>query len=587
MMDRIRKEDPHPAAFDPVYPVHPVNSLSAHTLVVSQRHQRLNPSSMRISPTAIEDQTYDLLIIGAGINGAGIARDAAMRGLKVLLLDKGDIASGTTSWSTRLIHGGLRYLEHGEFGHVRESLREREHLLRIAPHLVKPLPLLIPIYDRNRRGKLAIRAGMIAYDFLSFDKSLSRHRMLTPEEATDYAPGLDLTGLRGAALYYDAQIEYAERLVVENALSAAEHGAHILTYARVEEFIVEDNSLCGVKFIDGLSGSSHIARAAFSVNVSGPWVDQVLSRAGAGVERQIGGTKGSHIIVERFPGAPKGAMYVEAGADQRPFFIIPWNNLYLVGTTDSAYEGDLDCVRASEEEIDYLLGETARVIPRSQLDRNSVLYTYSGVRPLPYLPKGEPASTTRRHFVREHAPLLSGLVSIIGGKLTTYRSLAEQTVDLIFKKLRREPVRCRTASESLPGARSDDYAGFRIHFETESELPKNVVERLLKVYGTRANEVLALANDDPELCEQLSNTGAIAAEVVFSFRQEMAETLTDCLMRRTMVGWDATLGLDAVEGAARVARRFLGWDSERAASEIAEYQKYVARFHPENISVVC
>jgi glycerol-3-phosphate dehydrogenase len=542
---------------------------------------------MRINPIAIEDQTYDLLIIGGGINGAGIARDAAMRGLKVLLLDKGDIASGTTSWSTRLIHGGLRYLEHGEFGHVRESLREREHLLTIAPHLVKPLPLLIPIYDGNRRGKIAIRAGMIAYDLLSFDKSLSRYRMLTPEEATDYAPGLDRTGLRGAAIYYDAQIEYAERLVVENALSAAEHGARILTYARVDEFIVEDNSVRGVRFIDVLSGSSHIARAAFTINVSGPWVDEVLSRAGAGVERQIGGTKGSHIIVERFPGAPKGAMYVEAGEDGRPFFIIPWNNLYLIGTTDSAYDGDLDCVRASEEEIAYLLGETTRVIPSSQLDRNSVLYTYSGVRPLPYVAKGEPASITRRHFVRDHAAVFSGLVSIVGGKLTTYRSLAEQAVDLIFKKLRRDSVACRTASESLPGARCDDYAGFRTHFEAESGLPKNVVERLLKVYGTRANDVLALANDDPELCDQLSNTGAIGAEVVFSFTQEMAETLTDCLMRRTMIGWNAMLGLDAVESAGRVARRFLDWDSERAAREIAEYQRYVARFQPENVSLVC
>jgi glycerol-3-phosphate dehydrogenase len=176
---------------------------------------------------------------------------------------------------------------------------------------------------------------------------------------------------------------------------------------------------------------------------------------------------------------------------------------------------------------------------------------------------------------------------VIGGKLTTYRSLAEQAVDLIFKKLGRETVGCRNASENLPGARSDDYAGFRKHFEAESELPKKVVERLLKVYGTRANDVLALAKDDPELCEQFSKTGAIGAEVVFSFRQEMAETLTDCLMRRTMVGWDATLGLDAVEGAARVARRFLNWDTERAAREIADYQRYVARFQPQNISLVC
>src|ERR687883_1575604 len=201
-------------------------------------------------PPEIEEREFDAVIIGAGINGAGIARDAALRGLKVLLLDQGDISSGTTSWSTRLIHGGLRYLEHGEIGLVRESLRERERLLHVAPHLVKPLSLLIPIYKQNRRGRLTIRAGMILYDLLSFDKSLNRHRMLSREEARTRAPGLNSKGLLGAALYYDAQVEYAERLVLENVLSAIEHGATALTYTRVDEFIIEDGVVRGLKFTD-------------------------------------------------------------------------------------------------------------------------------------------------------------------------------------------------------------------------------------------------------------------------------------------------------------------------------------------------
>ena len=194
---------------------------------------------------AVTGQRYDLIIVGAGINGAGIARDAALRGLRVLLLDKGDIAGGTTSWSSRLVHGGLRYLEHGEVGLVRESLRERERLLRIAPHLVEPLPLLIPLYKGARRGSWLIRAGMLAYDVLSFDKSLDRHHMLSPDEALERAPGLDRAGLRGAALYFDAQVEYAERLALENALAAAEAGATIVTYAPVRRLRRRSGSQSG------------------------------------------------------------------------------------------------------------------------------------------------------------------------------------------------------------------------------------------------------------------------------------------------------------------------------------------------------
>ena len=224
----------------------------------------------------LQSTPFDAIIIGAGINGAGIARDAAMRGLKVLLLDKGDIGGGTSSWSTRLIHGGLRYLEHGEFGLVRESLRERDTLLRIAPHLVRPLPILIPIYKDARRGPWTIRAGMIAYDLLSFNKTLPRHQMLSRAQALEQAPGLNSEGLVGAALYYDAQVEFAERLVLENVLSAVEHGALVVTHARVDKVIVEDGAARGVEFINELSGERHSARARIVINAAGPWVDQVL-----------------------------------------------------------------------------------------------------------------------------------------------------------------------------------------------------------------------------------------------------------------------------------------------------------------------
>ena len=374
----------------------------------------------------------DVVIIGGGINGAGIARDAAMRGLNVLLIDKGDLGAATTSASTRLIHGGLRYLEHFEFGLVRESLREREILLRIAPDLVRPLAMAIPIYKQSKRGRRTIRAGMLLYDLLSWKKSLPRHRMLSRAESLERWPGLNSDGLVGAALYYDAQVEFPERLVAENVISACEFGAEVLTHTRVTK--ITDS---GVEFGGGF------AEAGVVINAAGPWIDLVLAAVKS--PKLIGGTKGSHIVVPVFPGAPANAIYLEARSDGRPIFIIPWNKLYLIGTTDVPFEGDPDEVRCEDWEIDYLLSETNLALPGAKLTRDSILQTYSGVRPLPY------QSSTRRHFIREH-PQLSNLLSIVGGKLTTYRSLSEECVDQIFRKLAKVAPPCKTATEKLPDA---------------------------------------------------------------------------------------------------------------------------------------
>ncbi|HEV7842473.1 MAG TPA: FAD-dependent oxidoreductase, partial [Pyrinomonadaceae bacterium] len=318
------------------------------------------------------------------------------------------------------------------------------------------------------------------------------------------------------------------------------------------------------------------------INVAGPWVDDVLSEIdGAIFPRLIGGTKGSHIVTRRFSGAPLDALYVEAQEDGRPFFIIPWNELYLIGTTDIRFEGDMDAVKADEAEIDYLLRETNRVIPGSGLTRRSVLYTYSGVRPLPFREdETKNAGITRRHFVHDHAPELENLLSIIGGKITTYRNLSEQTVNLVFKKLRRPPSPSRTAHEPLPGASTSDFTSFAENFRREHQLPGPVQEHLLRVYGTRAPEVLEMAADHPELLELLDDaTGTIRAEVLFAFRREMAATLTDCLLRRTMTGIGAGAGLGAIETAASIAQKYLGWDEARAEREIAAYRDYMKRLH--------
>jgi glycerol-3-phosphate dehydrogenase len=554
-------------------------------------------------PQDIRNYPFDLIVIGAGINGAGIARDAAMRGLKTLLLDKGDIASGTTQWATRLIHGGLRYLEYYEVSLVRESLKDREILLHIAPHLVRPLGFLVPIYDRAKHGPLMVRLGMIGYDTLSLDKSLDNHRMLSAEKALEREPGLNPEGLLGAAFYYDAQVEYAERVAVENAISAREHGAVVLTYSKVDRLIRDDGGVTGVEFTDVLGGGSYSARAPVTVNVAGPWVDEVLGETSEG--RMIGGTKGSHLVVDPFPGAPKNeALYVEARKDGRPYFIVPWNGRYLIGTTDIRYEGDLDRVVADEEEIDYLIDETNYVIPEANLTRESVLFTYSGIRPLPFQPEGAEGSVTRSHIVYDHAkgkgvgtkrsgvgegvPRVDGLISIVGGKLTTYRNLSRQTVEMVYQKLGREAPESRTSKVPLPGGESQDFDAFAAQFKATSGLTEDLAERLLKLYGVRAPDVLMMAGDDPSLRMPLGpsatvESGIIGAEVLYAFRRELALALSDVLLRRTMVGLGPSVGLDVDEAAAQVAVKHLGWSEERAKREVEAYRGYVERYKPKSM----
>lgn len=529
------------------------------------------------------DQHYDLIVIGAGINGAGIARDAALRGLSVALFDKTDIAGGTTSWSSRLIHGGLRYLEHAEIGLVRESLRERERLLRVAPHLVHPLPLTIPIYRWHRRGPLLIRIGMVGYDVLSYDKSLPRHRMMSPSQAVEHVPGINAEGLTGAARYYDAQVEFPERVAVESAIDAAANGATVRIGAEVVDLIVEAGVVRGVEWVDSDSGERGRALGSVTVNVAGPWVDKVLAELDlAEMPRFIGGTKGSHIVVEPFPGAPADALYVEAKSDGRPYFIIPWNGHYLIGTTDIRYDGDLDWVVPTEEEIRYLLDEANLVFPDAGLTRESVLYAYAGLRPLPYQPEGKESGITRRHIVRDHAPRVEGLFSVIGGKLTTYRNLSEEAVDAVFRKLGRKAPPSPTRTAPLPGAAMNLESARRQVIDNRPDwLEERSAEYLLRVYGARAVSIVAYANERPEMRGVVDEvTGLIGAAVPIAFDEEFARTLADVVMRRTMVGYNREAGLTAAERIAELMVDTGRWTVDESEAQLEGYRDYMKRFIP-------
>ena len=465
---------------------------------------------------------------------------------------------------------------------VREALAEREVLLGIAPHLVRALSFLIPIYRGGRRGRVMVRMGLVAYDALSAGKRLDGHRMLSRGEALGREPGLSAEGLRGAAVFYDAQVEYPERLAVENALAAVADGAQLQTYTDVEELVVVGGAVRGVWCRDLGSGERVVVRAPLVFNVTGPWVDRSLERWGVPSARLVGGTKGSHLVVSQFAGAPREALYVEAQADGRPYFIAPWNGRYLIGTTDTRFDGDPGLVAADDAEIAYLIDETNAVIPGARLTRADVLYSYAGVRPLPFRANGREGAISRRHQLHDHAPDgHEGLFSVVGGKITTYRRLAEQAVDLAVERLGRPAVRCSTGRSPLPGCPPGSFERFAEAFARDaSPLDHTTCTRLVHTYGQRARLVLELVESDPDLARPLSDGGPLGAEIVHAFAHEHARTLTDVFLRRSMTGLDPSAGLDALEPALTLARTHLGWNTTRIQHERHTYHHALQRLRP-------
>ena len=518
------------------------------------------------------DGDYDIAVIGGGINGAGIARDAARRGLRVILLEKNDFGSGTSSWSSRLIHGGLRYLEHGEIPLVFESLSERRCLLDIAPHLVKPLKLTIPIFSGGRRSRFLIRLGMLAYDLLSLGRNMPRHRMLSRDEMIREIPSVKQDGLVGGAQYYDAQVVFAERLVLENVIAASEAGATVRNYSSVIGVNVQRGAVNSLQYVDQATAEESEIRARVIINAAGPWVDRVLATVNREMKQYMGGTKGCHIVVGEFDGAPDSALYVEAKADGRPYFIIPWNDQFLIGTTDIRYEGDPGEVTASKAEVDYLLAEANHVFPAAGLGREDIHYAYAGVRPLPRRQKGPESAITRKHIIQRHRRIARGLFSIIGGKLTTYRNLAEQTVDKAARRLRKDVEPCTTDETSLPGGGDIDAARDRL--QTSRDLSLSCIDRLLAVYGSRAADI---AQSQSPVTFVDDRETVLASEVVHAIRNEYAVTMIDIVHRRLMVGLNADLGASMIGAIADVAAGEAGWDRQRKKGEIAALEKYNAR----------
>jgi glycerol-3-phosphate dehydrogenase len=430
---------------------------------------------------------------------------------------------------------------------------------------------------------------MILYDILSFDKTLPSHRMLRPRQFQQLFRAAEKKGLKGGAQYFDGQVEYAERLDLEVALSAQTAGATMLNYVAVTRLEKGDQDalITVIHCQDQLTGENFTVNTsqAIVINTAGPWVDEVCNLAQQGEQpvsivngRKIGGTKGSHIVVNPFPGAPASALYVEAFVDKRPYFIIPWLGKYLIGTTDHRYDGSLDSVKASNDEIDYLIAETNRVMPGAQLNRQDVRFTYSGVRPLPYTDGKKAGSITRNHILYDHSPDgVKNLISLIGGKLTTYRQVGEEMVEKVYSKLGRPRPACTTLTQPLPGA-----GDFTLSLETAMDkygnrLERHSIQHLFCLYGARAGEVLALVNESAELGETiLPSLPDIKAQVVFAVRQEMAHTLIDICRRRTAIAMVTNdYGFNALPVICQTLMDHCGWSQEKCDQQQQAYRSYM------------
>jgi glycerol-3-phosphate dehydrogenase len=496
---------------------------------------------------ALTEGTFDVLVLGGGITGAGIALDAVLRGFRVALIDKGDFASGTSSVSSKLVHGGLRYLEHGDFRLVYEALHERRTLLNNAPHIVHPLRFIIPFYQGARVPPWQWRVALTLYDTLAGSSNLHRSYPLPRASLRRQFPALRTDGLGNGASYFDAQMDDA-RLCIDVLQTAAEHGACVANYVEAATLERSGEAIAGARALDHIGETEFIIRAHQVVNAAGPWVDAVCRLAGDTSGPYLRPTKGVHLV------APdrglSAAFLLLHPADGRVFFVIPWLGKTLVGTTDTFEEVGPDSMGVTPEDIAYLLDGHNRYFTPS-LSRSDVLGTFVGLRPLLHSRAGEAAAVSRESRLIESP---GGLLSIAGGKYTTYRRMAEQVTDAVTRRLgSRRPG--RTRRWRLDGAPPGPWPAFR---DAEIErltarhgLGRETAAHLVQRYGRRAADVADIVDRDPELAKPvIVGEPEIRAEFIYHREHEMAQTPADSLLRRTRLGLFHPALLDAERGKA-------------------------------------
>ena len=530
--------------------------------------------TLAIKPRApLEGQRFHVVVIGGGINGVAVARQCARAGKTTLLLEQNDFASGVTSRSTRIIHGGLRYLEHGEIGLVRESLRERERLLRERSHLVQPTQFMLLLNEQSQRSAIKVRVGLWLYQRLAGRKS---SKTLGEMELKRVERALDAGHRWSIFNYEDAQCEFPERLVAEWLTEAIDAGAVVRNHAEVLAVNVAHGRARGVLFRDRITGKDAHVDAAWVVNCCGPWADRICQRSSIRTAKpMLSGVRGSHIVLPRFPAAPSNPLYTEA-ADGRPIFVVPWNEQLMVGTTEVADTGDPGRTEPSAEETAYLLNSVTKLFPKAKLSAHDVKYAFAGVRPLPYSEGNRPSAVTRRHFLHDHTEEgAARMISVIGGKLTTAASLARECARKVGITVR------ETNTLAVgPGVALDpmlDQAVLEI--ARAGSVSEESARGMVEWYGKRAMDIARMALVSAELRAPICpHSSHVVAEVVEAFRRECAVSLADVLLRRVPVALGSCWSESCSREAALRIGAVLGWDEYTIGANLEAFETERAAF---------
>jgi len=527
-------------------------------------------------------EKFDVIVIGGGISGASVAYEAATRGLKVALLEKKDFSWATSAATSKMIHGGLRYLVNGEVRLVRESLRERRVLENIAPNYVYPQPIMMMHHKKPlKNNKRVVKVGMLLYDALSYDKNrtwdpckrIPAHKTISRREVLRQEPHVRPEGLAGASVFCDCMSIFPERLTLAFIKSAVAHGAKAANYAKVEGFLMDaGNRVAGVKVKDLLTGEVHDIAGTVTVNCGGPWADLLLDMAKPDGKDapMLRRSEGIHIITAK---RLLSGQYIVGSMTPsgRHFFLIPWRNHTLIGTTDKPFNGNPDDYRVTRESIMELIDDVNRSFGDGKLSYEDVKHTYGGLRPLVEKETRETYASSRKYEIYDNKDAgLDGLITVEGGKYTTSRRLAENCLKIVAVKLGRNLGKSVTNKKFLTGCEIKDLNFFMNEARAQDNgLSPATLEYLARNYGTEYREIAKLAREDQSLSETLNNDGEIQAQVVYAVRNEMARTLSDIVMRRTGIGTLGNPGEEVLRKVADVAARELRWDKEKTEKEIA------------------
>ena len=532
-------------------------------------------AARRAALDALTRESFDVLVVGGGITGAGVARDAAMRGLRTALVEKEDFASGTSSRSSRLVHGGVRYLEHGDLRLVFEASHERRVLRRLAPHLVRPLAFTWPVYAGARIARWKLAAGLTLYDLLATFRNVARHERLDAAGVLRREPRLLSRDLRGGARYWDALTDDA-RLTLATIRAAIAAGATVVNHARVAALVHEGSRVAGARIVDDLEGGEVQVKAKVVVNATGPWSDETERLAGA-VAPAVHGSKGVHLMVPRARVGNEAALTLLTPQDGRVFFVLPAGDFAVIGTTDTFEPADPDEVRASSRDVDYLLEAANHFFPAAQLSRDDVVTAWAGLRPLVAsdASAGDPGAVSREHAVTERVP---GLVRITGGKLTTYRVMAREGVDAVQRSLGLRVTRSPTADTPLAGGGLADPLK-AIGAATTLTGDAAVAGRLVHAYGDEWRAVWSLAEREAALAERIEPTRPyVLAELRWAVERELAFTLADLLVRRIPIAFETRdHGRSAARRVAPLVAEWLGWDAGARDAGLERYDAEAER----------